>query len=81
MPEKSREFIQALCLEMCRKRLGCRHLQRILIGRTKPNGSGPNWEILAFEPELPPAAYLEAMKAVKILGGTYALAPTRPQEQ
>jgi len=48
-----------------------------LIGRTKSIDGAPNWELLAFEPELPPAAYTEAMKAVDILRQAYALAPTR----
>jgi hypothetical protein len=73
-PEKR---LQASCLTMCRQRPGCRHLQRVLIGRTKSIDGGPNWELLAFEPELPPAAYTEAMKAVDILRQVYALAPTR----
>ena len=74
---RSREFIQARCLAVCRQRPGCRHLQRVLIGRIKPLDIGPNWEVLAFEPELPPVAYIEAMKAADILRATYALAPTR----
>jgi hypothetical protein len=48
-----------------------------LIGRTKSIDGGPNWELLAFEPELAPEAYMEAMKAVDILRQVYALAPTR----
>ena len=43
--------------------------------RTSGLGSGPNWEVLAFRPELPPIARNEAMKAVDVLRGTYALAP------
>ncbi len=74
---RSREFIQARCLAVCRQRLGCRHLQRVLIGRIRPIDGGPNWEVLAFEPELPPVAYIEAMKAADILRATYALAPAR----
>jgi hypothetical protein len=75
MPEKSREFIQAAFLGMCRQRHGYRHLQRVLIGRIKPRDSGPNWEVLAFEPELPQAALAEATKAIAILRATWALAP------
>src|SRR5262249_28059680 len=29
------------------------HLEAGRIDRTKPKGSGPNWELLAFKPELP----------------------------
>jgi hypothetical protein len=60
-PEKSRQRLQTSCLTMCRQRPGCRHLQRVLIGRTKSIDSGPNWELLAFEPELAPEAYIEAL--------------------
>jgi hypothetical protein len=77
MPERGRVFLEARCLEVCRRRMGCKHLQRVVIGRIKPIGSGPNWEVLAFEPELPPVAFAEAMKAADILRGTFALAPTR----
>jgi hypothetical protein len=48
-----------------------------LIGRTRSIDGGPDWELLAFEPELPPEAHIEAMKAVDILRQVYALAPTR----
>lgn len=72
-PEKSVGVLQGLCLQMCQQRIGCRHLQRILIGRTRPDGSGSNWEVLAFEPELSSIAHAEAMKAVDILRRTYAL--------
>jgi hypothetical protein len=74
MPEKSVGILQGHCLEMCRQRLGCGHLQRVLIGRTRPSGGGSNWEVLAFEPELGQIAHAEAMKAIDILGRTYALA-------
>jgi hypothetical protein len=75
-PEKSRERLQTSCLTMCRRQPGCRHLQRVVIGRTKSIDGGPNWELLAFEPELPSKAYVEAMKAVDILRQVYALALT-----
>jgi hypothetical protein len=75
MREKSWQFIEAKCLQACRLQLGCRHLLRVVIGPTKPSGGGPNWEVLAFEPELPPIAHAEAMRAADILRGTYALAP------
>jgi hypothetical protein len=44
MPEKSREFIESECLKVARLQLGCNELQTVRIGRTKPRGSGPNWE-------------------------------------
>jgi hypothetical protein len=75
MPEKSWQFIEAKCLQICRLQLGCRHLMRVVIAPIKPSGSGPNWEILAFEPELPPIAHAEAVRAANLLRGKYALAP------
>jgi hypothetical protein len=74
MPEKSVGVLQEHCLEMCRQRAGCTHLQRVLIGRTRPRRSGPNWEVLAFEPELGQVAHAQAMKAIDILRKTYLLA-------
>jgi hypothetical protein len=73
MPEKTLEWLQAEALRRCRHRLGCGHLEAVIIGRTKPIGGGPNWEILAFKPELHPAAENEAMEEIHRLRGTYAL--------
>jgi hypothetical protein len=75
MPNRTRAFLQARCLQVSRQQLGCKYLEAVLIGRIKPLGSGPNWEVLAFRAELPPIAQNEAMKAVDVLRGTYALAP------
>jgi hypothetical protein len=44
MQEKSEAYLESLCLAACRRRPGCTHLQRVVIGRIKPLGSGPNWE-------------------------------------
>jgi len=76
IPLKSRDFIEAECLRVARLQVGCRHLKGVKIRRTKPIGSGPNWEVLAFVPELPPIARKEAMNALDVLRGTYALAAT-----
>jgi hypothetical protein len=73
MPEKSRGFIEAECLKVARLQVGCKGLRAVRIGRTKPSGSGPNWEVLGFKPELPPIANDEAMKAIDVLRGTHAL--------
>lgn len=76
MQEKSKAFLELLCLAACRRRPGCTHLQRVVIGRIKPLGGGPNWEVLAFKPELPSFARGEALKAVNLVRGMYSLAPT-----
>ena len=74
MPEKTREWLQAEALKRCRRRLGCGHLEAVFVGSTKPSGSGPNWEVLAFKPELPPIAEAEAMDEIHQLRAVYALA-------
>jgi hypothetical protein len=77
MPEKSIEWLQAEALRLCRMQLGCRHLQAVLIGPTKPKGSGPNWELLAFKPELDAHAHDAAMRVICMMRGTYALTKRR----
>lgn len=72
MPEKTVEWLQDEALKCCRRRLGCGHLEAVLIGRTKPRGS-PNWDVLAFKPQLPQAAESQAMDEIDSLRGTYAL--------
>jgi len=74
MPEKSREFIEAECLKVARLEQGCSDLVRVRIGRTKPRGSGPNWEVFGFSPDLPELAQIYALKAIDRLRQKYALA-------
>ena len=45
MPEKDAAFIEAECLKVARRALGCSHLQSVRIGPLKPTGSAPNWEV------------------------------------
>ena len=73
MPEKTLEWLQSEALRLCKMRVGCHHLEAVLIGRVRPKGSGPNWELLAFRPELPMGAENEAMEVIHLLRGTYAL--------
>jgi len=74
MPEKSRDFIETECLRVARAQLGCHDLKQVRIGRTKPIGSGPNWEVYGFTPTLPPIAQDLAMTAIALLRQRYALA-------
>jgi hypothetical protein len=73
MPEKSSKFLEAECLKVARRQIGCSHLKAVRIGPLRPTGSGPNWEVLGFTPNLPPTAKSEAMQAIDVLRGTYAL--------
>jgi hypothetical protein len=77
MQEKTVEWLQAEALKLCRLQLGCHHLEAVLIGPTKPKGSGPNWELLAFKPELHPHAHDAAMRVIHMMRGVYALAKRR----
>jgi hypothetical protein len=77
MPEKSQEFIEAECLKFALHGLGCSHLKSVRIGRNKLSGSGPNWEVLGFKPELPSVAHAEAMEKIDHLRQKFALAPAK----
>jgi hypothetical protein len=84
MPEKSMEFIEAAyqeqserrapeCLKAARRAPGCSDLRSVRIGRIKPCGSGPNWEVLGFTPDLPEIAHNQALEAIAYLRQKYAL--------
>jgi len=77
LPEKNADFLEAECLRLARRRLHCEHLEAVKIGPTRPLGSGPNWEFLAFKPELHDRAYDNAMRAINLLRRAYALARKR----
>jgi hypothetical protein len=49
-------------------------LEAVKIEPIKPPGSGPNWRVAAFKPELEGVAYQEAMQVIAQLRETYALA-------
>ncbi len=74
LPEKTADFLEAECLKMARRRLHCEHLDAVKIGPTRPIGGGPNWELLAFKPELHDRTYDNAMRAIHLLRRQYALA-------
>jgi hypothetical protein len=77
IPEKSAAWLEAECLRRCRLLVLSRDLQAVKIERTKGAGSGPNWQIAAFKPELDGLAYQEATIVIAHLRGTYALARGR----
>jgi len=53
MPKKGWDFLEQEALRRARNQLGCCHLKAVKIGPLKPMGSGPNWEVLGFTPDLP----------------------------
>jgi hypothetical protein len=77
MPEKSAAWLEAECLRRCRLLALSRDLEAVKIERIKPAGSGPNWQVAAFKPELDGVAYEEAMLVIARLRGTYVLAKGR----
>jgi hypothetical protein len=74
MPEKSAAWLEAECLRLCSHLVLSRGLEAVKIEPIKPAGSGPNWQVAAFKPELDGVAYQEAMRVIAQLRGTYALA-------
>jgi hypothetical protein len=75
MQEKSAEWLEERCLHMCHRSILLRHLKRVKIEPTKPPGTGPNWQVAGFEPELRTGspAYNEAMDIIYRIRGSYAL--------
>ena len=73
MPEKTKAFIEAKCLEAARRAAGCKDLEKVSIERTKPMGSGSNWQVAGFRPQLPKIAESEALKVIAPLRQQYAL--------
>jgi hypothetical protein len=51
MPEKMWDWLGAESLRIARLQLGCGELTSVRIGPLKPQGSGPNWEVLGFKPD------------------------------
>ncbi|MBX9826379.1 MAG: hypothetical protein K2Y27_15485 [Xanthobacteraceae bacterium] len=81
MPQKTQAWLEAKALEIARREMGCRELAAVRIKRILPEGSGPNWQVAAFEPPLPPAAETFALEAIALLRGTYALTPPETDDQ
>jgi hypothetical protein len=73
MPEKTAEWLEAECLKLCRRLVLSRDLEAVKIEPIKPLGSGPNWQVAAFKPELDGPSYHEAMTRIAHLRQTYAL--------
>ena len=68
MPEKDAAFIEAECLKVARRALGCSHLQSVRIGPLKSTGSAPNWEVYGFTPTLPTMARAKLSRLLRRSG-------------
>ena len=75
MPDESRLFIEGECLRVARAQPGCGHLKAIAIARMYASNGGPNWEVLAFHPELSSPMRAQAVEAIEIVRDQYVLAP------
>jgi hypothetical protein len=74
MPEMTRAVLNAECVRLVRNHaLGCKGVQAVSIVRATPPGSGPNWYVSQFIPELPPFAEKEAREVCLYLSERYAL--------
>jgi hypothetical protein len=73
IPERSKAFIELECLKVARGAVGCSDLRAVRIGRLKPRGGGPNWEVLGFSPELDKLAHDEALEKIAPLRQMFAL--------
>jgi len=64
MEKKTAAWLESEALRRCRGSMLLRHLTRVKIEPTKPPGTGPNWQVAGFEPELKEGspAHREAMK-------------------
>ena len=68
----SRAWLEAECLRVTRKQLGCSGTQAVTIRRLHPKGSGPNWEPQQFRPPLDKVAEHYARRALAELSEMYA---------
>jgi hypothetical protein len=75
MQEESRSFIEGECLRVAQLQAGCQHLKAVAIARVEPSTENPNWEVLAFNPELPTTARAGAIHAIEEVRAQCRLAP------
>jgi len=66
--------LEAECVRWVRAHaLGCKDLEAVEIARSQPSGSGANWYVKRFIPELPPIAAREARAICARITGHVAL--------
>jgi hypothetical protein len=73
MPTKSRDWLEAECLTIARRTLGGSEIQRVMIRRLPPKGTGPNWKVADLIPQPTLLVSAEVRDALAHLTGTYAL--------
>jgi hypothetical protein len=73
MPAKSRAWLEAECLKLARGALGGKDIQRVMIRRLSPKGTGPNWKVADIIPQPTLLVSDEVRAALASLTGTYAL--------
>jgi hypothetical protein len=74
MQETTRQLLEAECVRWVRAHaLGCKDLEAVEIARCQPSGSGANWYVKRFIPELPPIAAREARAICARITGHVAL--------
>jgi hypothetical protein len=49
LPTKSRDWLEAECLNLARRTIG--EIQRVTIRRLHPKGAGPNWKVADIIPQ------------------------------
>lgn len=51
MPARSRDWLEAECLKLARQTLGGEEIQRVMVRRLRPKGTGPNWKVADIIPQ------------------------------
>jgi hypothetical protein len=73
IPARSRAWLEAECLTVARRTLGGKGVERVMIRRLNPKGTGPNWKVADIIPQPAPSVSGELRQALAPLTGTYAL--------
>ena len=70
---KSKDWLEAECLELARQTLGGSEIVRVTIRRLRPKGGGPNWKVADIIPQ-PGLSLGEEIRArLAHLPGKYAM--------
>jgi hypothetical protein len=77
MPARSRAWLEAECLSVARRSPSGKDVQRVMIRRLNPKGTGPNWKVADIIPQPAPSVSGELRQALAPLTVTYALEDDR----